>query len=102
VLAFRSQDDPGDVYIQDVVVHPDHRDRGIARTLIGALRDRAANWDCRRLWLTSEPRNTTAHRAWLTLAFINLPGDQIVDGVEVISDFKGPGRDRALYELPVT
>ncbi|MBO0880593.1 MAG: GNAT family N-acetyltransferase [Mycobacterium sp.] len=102
MLAFRSQDEPGDMYIQDVLVHPNHRDRGIARALIGALRDRTASWGCRRLWLTSDPRNATAHRAWLALGFTNLPGDQVVDGVEVVSDFKGPGRDRALYELPVT
>jgi GNAT superfamily N-acetyltransferase len=31
VVAFRSQDDPDEVYVQDVMTHPDHRRRGLAR-----------------------------------------------------------------------
>ncbi len=29
----------------------------------------------------------------------NVPGDQVVNGVSVTADFKGPGRDRAVYRL---
>lgn len=41
VVALRSQDDPGEVYIQDVMTHPEHRRRGAATALIGAVRRRA-------------------------------------------------------------
>lgn len=99
VLAFRSQDDPEDVYVQDVMTHPDFRQRGIARRLLAEIRDRARKWGCRRLYLTSEPDNTAAHTAWMSMGFRNLPGDRVTDGVSVTANFKGPGKDRAVYQL---
>ncbi len=99
VIAFRSQDDPADVYIQDVMTHPRHRRRGITRALIGSVRSQAEKWDCERLYLTSEPDNRAAHASWATLGFVNVPGDHEIDGISVITDFKGPGRSRAVYEL---
>src|SRR6266496_5450250 len=85
VIAFRSQDKPDDVYIQDVATHPEHRRRGIAHTLINSLRQQAATWGCRRLYLTSEPHNHAARATWISLGFTNVPGDHAIDGVSVIS-----------------
>lgn len=101
-IAFRSQDDPADVYVQDVMVHPDFRRRGVAGLLLDSVRTRAADWGCHRVYLTSEPENRAAHRTWLTLGFHNVPGDRDVGGVQVLTDFKGAGKDRAVYELPVS
>lgn len=101
VIAFRSQDNPGDIYIQDVVTHPDHRRQGITRALIDTVADRGRAWGCRRLYLTSEPDNHTAHAAWTTLGFTNIPGDHTIDGISVITDYKGPGKTRAAYEKPL-
>ena len=98
VIALRSQDQPEDVYVQDVMVRPDARGAGIATALLAVVADRATGWGCRRLYLTSEPGNTAAHAAWLSMGFTNLPGDQRVNGVEVITAFKGPGKDRAVYQ----
>jgi GNAT superfamily N-acetyltransferase len=75
VIAFRSQDDPDDVYIQDVMVHPDCRRLGAAKALLGAVRDRAVIFGCTRLYLTSEPENTPAHASWTSLGFANVAGD---------------------------
>ena len=99
IVAFRSQDHPEQVYIQDVVIHPDHRRRGLTRVLVTALRHRVEAWGCTQVSLTSEPDNTAAHATWLTLGFTNRPGDFMVDDVQVISDYKGPGKDRAVYDL---
>lgn len=99
IIAFRSQDDPVDVYIQDVMTHPDHRGRGVASQLMSAVRDRAIEFGATRLYLTSEPENIAAHATWSSLGFVNRPGDRIVGGVYVTGDFKGPGKDRAVYEL---
>ncbi|MEU1984434.1 GNAT family N-acetyltransferase [Nocardia sp. NPDC019395] len=99
IIAFRSQDNPADVYIQDVMVHPQHRRRNIARTLLDAVRARAEEWGCGRLYLTSEPDNHAAHASWIALGFENLAGDHDIDGISVTADFKGPGRDRAVYAL---
>lgn len=41
VIALRSQDRPDDVYIQDVITHPDHRRTGVATALLSSVRDRA-------------------------------------------------------------
>lgn len=98
VIAFRSQNDPGEIYLQDVITHPDHRRRGITRALVGAVADRGIQWGCRRLYMTSEPDNTAAHAAWTALGFTNVRGDFVVGGVSVITDYKGPGKTRAVYE----
>ncbi|RAY15004.1 GNAT family N-acetyltransferase [Actinomadura craniellae] len=99
VIAFRSQDDPADVYVQDVMTHPDHRRRGITQALISRVRSQAQAWDCRRIYLTSEPDNTAAHRTWTALGFHNVTGDHEINGISMTSNFKGPGRDRAIYQL---
>lgn len=99
VTAFRSQDDPADIYIQEVVTHPRHRRHGITRALIDTVADRGRAWRCRRLYLTSTPGNETAHAAWVALGFTNVRGDHAVGPMSVVSDYKGPGRTRAVYEL---
>jgi GNAT superfamily N-acetyltransferase len=101
VIAFRSQDAPNEVYIQDVMTHPDYRRGGIAQALIGHVRDQAIAWNCIRIYLTSEPENTAAQAAWESMGFSNAGGDRIVNGVPVITNFKGPGKDRAVYQLSI-
>ncbi len=99
VIAFRSQDDPADIYVQDVMVHPHQRGRSVAAKLLLEVQQMATSWGCRRLYLTSEPGNSSADRAWRKLGFVNVPGDLVEHGVQVIKDFKGPGKHRAVYEL---
>jgi GNAT superfamily N-acetyltransferase len=99
IIAMRSQDDPEDVYIQDVMTHPDHRGQGIAAALLQSVTIQANVWQCRRIYLTSEPDNHAAAMTWHKVGFTNIPGDHVVDGVQVISNFKGRGKDRAVYEL---
>lgn len=101
VVAFRSQDNPANVYIQDVMTHPEQRQRGIARALLGTVRQQAATWRCERLYLTSESGNTASHATWLSLGFTNIPGDRAENGVSVIDNYKGPGKHRAVYELNI-
>jgi GNAT superfamily N-acetyltransferase len=98
-VAMRSQDEPDEIYVQDVMTHPDHRRLGLASALMYAIRDRAEAWRCRRIYLTSEPDNAPAYAAWSALGFANAPGDYSVHGVAVIRNFKGPGKDRAVFEL---
>ena len=99
VIAMRSQDNPDEIYIQDVMTHPDHRRKGVAAALIDVVRERAQRWGCKRIYLTSEPDNAPAYSAWTSLGFSNAAGDYTVDGVAIIRDFKGPGKDRAVFEL---
>ena len=100
-VAFRSQDQPNDIYIQDVMVRPGYRRQGITRALMDRVLIQAKAWGCVRLYLTSEPDNTTADITWKSLGFLNLPGDQMVNGIAVIRSFKGSGKHRAVYQLSV-
>lgn len=99
VIAFRNQDDPDEVYVQDVMVHPVYRRTGVMTALLADVRAQAERWGCRRLWLTSEPDNRAADAAWRAQGFSSVPGDREVDGIQVVSDLKGPGKDRVVYEL---
>ncbi|MFF2554843.1 GNAT family N-acetyltransferase [Nocardia sp. NPDC058058] len=101
VIAFRSQDSPADVYVQDVMIHPGYRRQGIAGALLKSVQAQAEKWSCQRIYLTSEPANHAAHTAWTSLGFLNIAGDHTVEGVSVITDYKGPGKSRAVYELPL-
>ncbi|WP_245563582.1 GNAT family N-acetyltransferase [Longispora albida] len=101
-IGLAGPDDPGGVYVQDLLVRPGHRRRGVAGLLLAELERQARLAGARRVWLTSEPANTAAHATWTGFGFTNLPGDRIVEGVSVTSDFKGPGKHRAVYELAVT
>jgi GNAT superfamily N-acetyltransferase len=98
IVAFRSQDEPDNVYIQDVAVLNGLRGRGHGRSLVEHVAATSRSWGVRRLWLTSEAENKDAHRAWLSMGFVNSRADYQVDGVWVTTGLKGPGRDRAVYE----
>jgi GNAT superfamily N-acetyltransferase len=99
IMAFRSQDNPDDVYLQDVITHPAHRRAGVTTALLEAVQERSQLLGARRLYLTSEPENTAAHTTWTRRGFTNIPGDQVINGVSVITDYKGAGKHRAVYEL---
>ncbi|MDO3646234.1 GNAT family N-acetyltransferase [Nocardia mangyaensis] len=102
VIAFRSQDEPGDIYVQDVVTDPGHRRQGITRALLDTVAGRGCEWWCRRLHLTSEPGNRTAHAAWTAPGFTNVVGDRSFGDVSAVTDYEGPGRTRAVYELALS
>ncbi|MFX0573086.1 GNAT family N-acetyltransferase [Nocardia nepalensis] len=102
VIGFRSQDDSNELYIQDVMVHPNYQRQGVVRRLLNELLGRAKVMDCRRVYLTSDPGNRAAHEAWIALGFRNVSGDGVVDGISVITDFKGQGKTRAIYEYSPT
>ena len=88
VLACVNQSRPEDLYIDQVAVDPRWRGQGVTRRLIDAVESEARKRRCTRLWLSTDPINP-AIRAWPPLGFVEL-------GVR--KDFKGPGKDRALFE----
>ncbi|MFG3705975.1 GNAT family N-acetyltransferase [Micromonospora sp. NPDC047670] len=101
VIAFRSQDDPAKIDLQDVMTHPRPPASGVTGALVDEVRWQGSRWGCQRLYLTLEPANRAAHAAWLALGFVNVEGDRLVDGVSVISNYKGPGKHRAVYECHI-
>jgi GNAT superfamily N-acetyltransferase len=98
IVAFRGQDNPDELYVQDVAVGPEFRRQGHGRVLVEDVVATAKSWGVGRVWLTSEPENMVARDAWLRMGFVNLPADRQVNGVWVTVGLKGPGRDRAVFE----
>ena len=99
VIAFHSQTNSADTYIQDVMGHPAYQRKGVASDLISHVVTRARDAGRARIYLTSEPENAAAHETWTRLGFKNRPGTYREGAVEIIEDFKGPGKDRAAYDL---
>jgi ribosomal protein S18 acetylase RimI-like enzyme len=49
-----------EMFLYELSVHPDHRNRGIGRTLVGSLVDLAQERGCYGMWLATEPDNAAA------------------------------------------
>ncbi|MBV9691893.1 MAG: GNAT family N-acetyltransferase [Ktedonobacteraceae bacterium] len=98
IIAFRSQDDSNEVYVHDVMVATSARRLGYGRKLMEDVMHTAARWGVERIWLTSEIENVAAQKLWCSLGFINRPANTFVNGIWVSLNFKGPGRDRVVYE----
>jgi ribosomal protein S18 acetylase RimI-like enzyme len=79
---------PGDLYVDQIAVDPAWRGGGVTKLLLDCLEAEARKRRCTRLWLSTDPANP-AIRAWPSLGFVEL-------GLH--KDFKGAGKDRALFE----
>lgn len=88
VLACVNQSVPDEMYVDQVAVDPAFRGRGVTGLLLEAVSAEAQRRGCRRVWLSTDPANP-AVRVWPRYGFAALG---------VTKDFKGPGKDRALFE----
>ena len=88
VLACVNQGKPEELYVDQVAVHQTWRGRGVTGLLLEAVSASARQRGCRRVWLSTDPANP-ATKVWPRYGFAPL-------GVK--KDFKGPGKDRALFE----
>jgi ribosomal protein S18 acetylase RimI-like enzyme len=88
LLACMHQRRRDELYIDQVAVDPAWRGRGITKLLFDAAEEAARRRGCRRVWLSTDPANP-AVRAWPALGF---------QSVGIQKDFKGPGKDRAIFE----
>ncbi|HZM35126.1 MAG TPA: GNAT family N-acetyltransferase [Burkholderiales bacterium] len=88
VLACVNQSRPQDLYIDQVAVDPAWRGHGVTKVLLEAVESAARSCGCTRVWLCTDPLNP-AVRAWPPLGFTSL-------GLR--RDFKGPGKDREVFE----
>ena len=98
LIAFRDQSQIENVYIQDILVDTAFRKQGVTRMLLENLVKAAVELGCSRIWLTSETGND-ATNVWLKLGFQNLPADYQQDHIHVHRNFKGAGKDRAIFEV---
>lgn len=88
VLACVNQNASYEVYVDQVAVDRAWRGRGVTGLLLDAVCAEALRRGCHRVWLSTDPANP-ATQVWPRYGFAPL-------GVR--PDFKGPGKDRALFE----
>ena len=88
IIACRHQDHPGEIYVDQVAVHRAFRGRGIVEALMSAVEQRARELKCTRIWLSTNPENP-AVKVWPRLGYAQL---------RIQPDFKGPGKDRTIFE----
>jgi len=88
VLACLNQDALEEVYVDQVAVDRAWRGRGVTGLLLEAVCTAARRRGCKKVWLSTDPANP-ATQVWPRYGFLPL-------GVK--PDFKGPGKDRALFE----
>lgn len=92
VLACLNQSRAGELYVDQVAVDPAWRGRGVTKLLLDAVEATGRGRHCRRIWLATDPLNP-ATRAWPPLGYASL-------GVQ--RNFKGPGKDREIFEKRLT
>lgn len=98
VIAIVNQSSSDEAYIQDLAVSPDSREKGLGAGLLAALEKALCDKGCSRVWLTSEPDNSTAMRLWAIAGFQNNVADYQDGDLWVSRDLKGPGKDRVVFE----
>jgi hypothetical protein len=77
----------------------DDANLNLSPSVVDLVHQRAQQWGCHRVYLTSEPDNLPAYAAWTSRGFTNTGGDYTTHGIAITKDLKGPGKDRAVFEL---
>ena len=98
LIAYRNQNDMGQIYLQDIGVKKAYRGKGVADALITNLIEYAWSHDIGSIMLTSEPENHSALKLWERLGFENISTGREIQGVKVTEDLKGPGKHRAVFQ----
>src|ERR1043166_560285 len=53
-----------EMFLYELAVHPDHRNRGVGRALVGALAELARERDCYGMWVLTDSDNAAALAAY--------------------------------------
>lgn len=97
IIACVDTDHPPRLYIDQVAVHASFRGKGVVQGLFQAAEARGRELGCAIAWLSTDPRNP-AVRVWPRLGYENCPGDCTDGGLTIQTNFKGPGKNRALFQ----
>jgi GNAT superfamily N-acetyltransferase len=87
-------------YVQLLAVREGYRKQGLGRKLYDHFTQYAREHGCTRLKAITSPVNT------LSIAFhrgigMRLAGEAGADGVPVVKDYAGPGKDRVVFEKEI-
>lgn len=87
-------------YVQLLSVRRGHRKQGLARQLYDHFTVFALAHGCKQLKAITSPVNTLSIAFHKSIGMMPV-GDNIVDGVPVIKDYSGPGKDRVIFKKDI-
>jgi ribosomal protein S18 acetylase RimI-like enzyme len=97
VAALEPPVNPVEVYIDQVVVAPAHRRRGLARVLLQQCERLGQERGAQRAWLTTAPENPAAHW-WRSMGYSARESTTRLHGWPVQADVKGPSKHRVVFD----
>lgn len=97
LVGFISQTFPDEAYIHFVGVHPDHRSRNLGRALYEHFFASARQLGAHTVRCVTSPINKGSIAFHRRMGFHMLPGDRVIDGVQVVEGYDGKGEDRVLF-----
>ncbi len=92
-----SQTYPNQAYIHFVGIHPDYRQRGIARQLYHMFFDKVRQRGCDTVHCVTSPVNKASIVFHTRMGFRIEQGNGEVDGVPVTVNYDGRGQSRVLF-----
>jgi ribosomal protein S18 acetylase RimI-like enzyme len=97
LAGFLSQTSSDEAYIHFAGVHPEHRGRGIGRSLYERFFDAVATRGRSVIRCVTSSINAESVSFHRHMGFDVQPGDKRVNGVEVHTSYDGPGEDRVVF-----
>ena len=99
LFGFISQTSPT-AYVHLIGVRKDHQNKGLGSTLYNHFVIYAKEKECTKIKAMTTPTNS------LSIAFhkkigMKLLGNKNSSGIEVITDYSGPGQDRVVFEKDI-
>lgn len=101
IMAFVSQVNPKELYVQDIGILPEYRKKGIGMKLMEKITQIAVMRNCNSIVLTTKPGNG-AVTFWKKLGFKNVSNGPVIDGEPTILNLKGAGNHRILFRKDLT
>jgi ribosomal protein S18 acetylase RimI-like enzyme len=101
IVGFQSQTQPSVAYVHFIAVDPEHRHRGLARTLYELFFEAARARGCGVVEAITAPINVGSIAFHRRLGFELLPSSTLVEGVPVSVDHDGPGQHRVRFRRSV-
>lgn len=97
LVGFRSQTTPTEAYIHFVGIDPRFRGQGIGRHLYQHFFEVVSNLGCTEVHCITSPVNKGSIAFHTSMGFEILPGNAVVDGVAVTTNYDGLGGSRVLF-----